>query len=56
MNQYPLWKYLLIFAALVLGLVYTLPNFYGESPAVQASPLRASLKADSALLKRVRAH
>ena len=53
MNQYPLWKYLLILAALLAGLIYTLPNFYGESPAVQVSPLRASLKADAALLGRV---
>lgn len=52
MNQYPLWKYLLILAALLAGLIYTLPNFYGESPAVQVSPLRSSLKADSALLER----
>ena len=53
MNQYPLWKYLLILAALLAGLIYTLPNFYGESPAVQVSPLRSSLKADAALLGRV---
>jgi preprotein translocase subunit SecD len=53
MNQYPLWKYLLILFALVMGLVYTLPNFYGESPAVQVLPLRSSLKADTALLARV---
>ncbi|MGC2047959.1 MAG: protein translocase subunit SecD [Gallionella sp.] len=53
MNQYPLWKYLLILAILLAGLIYTLPNFYGESPAVQVSPLRASLKADAALLGRV---
>ena len=53
MNRYPLWKYLLILIALVLGFVYTLPNFYGESPAVQVLPLRASLKADTALLGRV---
>ncbi len=53
MNQYPLWKYLLIFLALILGLVYTLPNFYGESPAVQVQPLRSSTKADSVLFKRV---
>ena len=53
MNQYPLWKYLLILAALLAGLVYTLPNFYGESPAVQISPLRSSMKADAALLERV---
>ena len=51
MNRYPLWKYLLILAVLLVGLVYTLPNFYGESPAVQVSPLRASLKADAALLE-----
>lgn len=53
MNQYPLWKYLLILAALLAGLIYTLPNFYGESPAVQVSPLRTSLKADAALLEHV---
>ncbi len=53
MNQYPLWKYLLILAALVMGLIYTLPNFYGEAPAVQITPLLSHLKADDALLKRV---
>ena len=53
MNRYPLWKYLLVLAVLLAGLIYTLPNFYGESPAVQVSPLRTSLKADAALLERV---
>jgi len=53
MNRYPLWKYVLILAVLLAGLIYTLPNFYGESPAVQVSPLRTSLKADAALLERV---
>jgi len=53
MNRYPLWKYILIGAALVLGLIYTLPNFYGEVPAVQVSPLRSNLKADAALMGRV---
>ncbi len=53
MNHYPLWKYLLIFGLLAVGLVYTLPNFYGESPAVQVMPLRSHLKSDAALLKRV---
>ncbi len=53
MNHYPLWKYLLILVALVAGLLYTLPNFYGESPAVQVLPLRANLKADTALMERV---
>lgn len=53
MNRYPLWKSLLILVVVILGFIYTLPNFYGESPAVQVLPLRANLKADNALLKRV---
>ncbi len=53
MNRYPLWKYLLIAASLVTGLLYTLPNFFGEVPAVQVSPLRSNLKADAALMARV---
>ena len=53
MNRYPAWKYLIIAVSILLGLLYTLPNFYGESPAVQVSPLRATAKADTALLQRV---
>src|SRR3972149_5060325 len=53
MNRSPLWKNILIIAAVVIGLVYTLPNFYGEVPAVQVSPLRANLKADAALMSRI---
>jgi hypothetical protein len=53
MNRYPLWKYILIAFALIVGLVYTIPNFFGEVPAVQISPLRSTQKADAALLKRV---
>jgi preprotein translocase subunit SecD len=53
MNQYPLWKNLMVLAALLAGLIYTLPNFYGESPAVQVSPVRSNLKADTALLGRI---
>ncbi len=53
MNHYPIWKYLLILFALVTGLVYALPNLYGESPAVQVLPLRSHLKADTVLLQRV---
>ncbi|MCK4707352.1 MAG: protein translocase subunit SecD, partial [Gammaproteobacteria bacterium] len=37
MNQYPLWKYLLIIVAVVLGSLYSLPNIYGEDPSVQIS-------------------
>jgi preprotein translocase subunit SecD len=53
MNRYPAWKYLLIAVSILLGLLYTLPNFYGESPAVQISPLRTAAKADTGLLNRV---
>lgn len=38
MNRYPLWKYLLMGLLFVLGLIYALPNLYGEQPAVQISP------------------
>jgi len=44
MNRYPLWKYLLIALMLLLGVVYTVPNFFGESPAVQVSSAKATLK------------
>lgn len=53
MNRYPLWKNILVAVLLVLGLVYTLPNFYGEAPAVQVSPLKHGLKADPALMGRI---
>lgn len=47
MNRYPIWKYILIVIALVFGVLYTLPNFYGESPAVQVSSAKATLKVTS---------
>ncbi len=50
MNRYPVWKYLIIVFALVVGFVYTVPNFFGESPAVQISPARATAPIDAALL------
>ncbi|HEY0338659.1 MAG TPA: protein translocase subunit SecD, partial [Burkholderiales bacterium] len=53
MNRYPLWKYVVIGVALLVALIYTLPNFFGEVPAVQVSPVRSTLKADNALLARV---
>ncbi len=46
MNRYAFWKYLVILIAVLLGSVYTLPNFFGEAPAVQVSPGRASVKVD----------
>lgn len=52
MNRYPLWKYLIIIAALCFGVLYTLPNFFGESPAVQIASVKATVRADSGLLSR----
>ncbi len=53
MNRYPLWKYVIIGVALVVGLVYTLPNFFPEEPAVQVSSSKAAVKIDNALLGNV---
>ena len=53
MNRYPLWKYLMVFASILLGLLYTLPNFFGESPAVQVSSAKATIKVDLKTLERV---
>ncbi len=44
MNRYPLWKYLMIALVLMLGVIYTIPNFFGESPAVQISSAKATVK------------
>jgi preprotein translocase subunit SecD len=52
-NRYPLWVYVTVAVALVVGALYTLPNFFGESPAVQVSPARTTLRVDTALLGRV---
>lgn len=53
MNRYPIWKYILILVALVFGVLYTAPNFFGESPAVQISSAKSTLKIDSSLVDRV---
>ena len=53
MNRYPLWKYVIVAFALMTGLIYTLPNFFGESPAVQISSAKATLKIDLKTLDRV---
>ncbi len=50
MNRYPLWKYLIIAIAMVVSIVYTVPNFFPEVPAVQVSSSKAAVKIDSALL------
>ncbi len=53
MNRYPLWKYAILVFALLAGLIYTLPNFFGEAPAVQVSSGKATLKLDASTATRV---
>lgn len=53
MNRYAWWKYLILAVALLVGLVYTLPNFYGEAPAVQVSSAKVTVKVDEAVRQRV---
>ena len=53
MNRYPLWKYLVIAVALIIGVLYTLPNFFGEDPAVQVSAARSSMRVDASTQARV---
>lgn len=53
MNRYPAWKYVVIVMALVVGFLYALPNFFGESPAVQVSSAKASVKVDASTLMQV---
>jgi preprotein translocase subunit SecD len=53
MNRYPLWKYILVLTILLLGLVYSMPNIFGESPAVQITTAKATTKLDPAVLGKV---
>ncbi len=53
MNRYPVWKYVIIVIALLVGVLYTLPNFFGEAPAVQVSSGKATIKVDSGTQARV---
>lgn len=53
MNRYPLWKYLVVLVTLVLGLLYTLPNFFGESPAIQITSTNVTRKVDENTLRQV---
>ena len=53
MNRYPLWKYLTVLFAVLVGLLYTLPNLFGESPAVQVSSAKATIKIEPRMLDRV---
>ncbi|KQP12525.1 protein translocase subunit SecD [Pseudorhodoferax sp. Leaf267] len=53
MNRYPVWKYAIILVVLLLGLIYALPNFFGEAPAVQVSAGKSSVKVDATTQERV---
>jgi len=53
MNRYPIWKYAILAIVLLLGALYTLPNFFGEAPAVQVSSAKATVKVDTSVQKRV---
>src|SRR6478672_112646 len=47
MNRYPVWKYAILVIALIVGVLYTLPNLFGEAPAVQVSSGKATVKVDA---------
>ena len=53
MNRYPLWKYAIVIIVLLLGLVYTLPNFFGQSPAVQVSSGKSTILVDARTQERI---
>ena len=44
MNRFPTWKYILIAVVVLLAFVYTVPNFFGESPAVQTLLPKGTMK------------
>ena len=53
MNRYPAWKYALIVVVFLIAALYTLPNFFGEAPAVQVSSSKAAVKVDTTTLAKV---
>ena len=55
MNRFPLWKNATVLIALVLGFLYTLPNFFGEAPAVQVASVKSTHKVDARLMGQVEA-
>ena len=55
MNRFPAWKYVLIGLVVLAGALYTVPNFYGESPAVQVSSAKSTVRVDAAVMGQVEA-
>ncbi|KQV53347.1 preprotein translocase subunit SecD [Pelomonas sp. Root1217] len=53
MNRYPLWKYAILLVALLIGTLYTLPNLFGEAPAVQVSSAKVTVKVDNSMTARI---
>ena len=53
MNRYPVWKYTILVIVLLVGVLYTLPNFFGEAPAVQVSAAKSAVKVDDSTRDRV---
>jgi preprotein translocase subunit SecD len=53
MNRYPLWKNIFVVFMILMGLIYTIPNMFGESPAIQVTPAKSTSKIDPALLAQV---
>ncbi|MDO9151502.1 MAG: protein translocase subunit SecD [Methylotenera sp.] len=53
MNRYPLWKNIFVVFMILMGLIYAIPNMFGESPAVQVTPAKSTSKVDPALLAQV---
>ncbi|MFW2358207.1 protein translocase subunit SecD [Hydrogenophaga sp.] len=53
MNRYPLWKYAILLIAMLISAIYALPNLFGESPAVQVSAARSTVRIDSGTVTRV---
>lgn len=53
LNKYPLWKYLLILAVLVVGFIYSAPNLYPDDPAIQISSSSTELTVSQAELNNI---
>ncbi|MTC79287.1 protein translocase subunit SecD [Providencia sp. wls1916] len=51
LNRYPLWKYLMLITAILIGLLYALPNLYGEDPAVQITGVRGTAANEQTLIQ-----
>ncbi len=47
MNRYPVWKYAVIMIVLLVAVLFALPNFFGEAPAVQVSSAKSNIKVDA---------